>query len=96
MPFSHPAENEDSAFERFAEAASNFTTRWLFFALMLLVAIGWGWAAVTEHSRWEHIFTGVFAIVTLFKVSLLANSERRNEAEMLDHLRCLREKLDDE
>jgi low affinity Fe/Cu permease len=92
MPFTHPAENEDSPFERFAEVASNFTTRWLFFALMLVVAAGWVWAAITEHSRWEHVFTGIFTIVTLFKVSLLSNSERRNEAEILDHLRHLRER----
>jgi hypothetical protein len=29
MPFSHPHEKSDSGFERFAEAVSNFTTRWL-------------------------------------------------------------------
>jgi low affinity Fe/Cu permease len=93
MPFSHPHENEDSAFERFAERASNFTSRWLFFVLMLLLACAWIWAAVTERTQLEHIIVGVFTITSLFKISLLANAEKRDLQEVQREQREQREAL---
>jgi low affinity Fe/Cu permease len=89
MPFSHPHEKRHTWFERFAETASNFTTRWLFFLIMLVGAGAWAWAAATERARLEHLIAGVFTIVALFKVSLLANAEKR-------HLEELRQRHDDE
>jgi low affinity Fe/Cu permease len=86
MPFSHPHENRDSGFERFAEQVGNFTTRWLFFAIMLLGACAWIWAVAAGHTHVEQAITGAFAIVTLFKISLLANSEKRELRELQERL----------
>src|SRR4051794_32966268 len=73
---SHPYQNQDSAFERFAERASNFTSRWLFFVLMLLLASASIRADATERARLEHVIVGVLTITSLFKISLLANAEK--------------------
>jgi low affinity Fe/Cu permease len=82
MPFAHPHETRDSRFERFAELASNFTTRWLFFLIMFLVACAWIWSEATKRTSLAHVFVGVFTICSLFKISLLANSEKRELQEL--------------
>jgi low affinity Fe/Cu permease len=82
MPFAHPHDTRDSRFERFAEHASNFTTRWLFFLIMLLVASAWIWAEATKRMSLSHILVGVFTIAALFKISLLANSHKRDLQEL--------------
>ena len=82
VPFSQPYENRDSRFERFAEVAGNFTTRWLFFAIFALLTLAWVWAAAAHHRDLEHVFVGIFSITSLFKISLLANTEKRDLAEL--------------
>ena len=94
VPFSHPHETRDSRFERFAEAAGNFTTRWLFFLIYLLLALAWVWAAVTKHRDLEHALTGIFAITSLFKIALLANTEKRDLEDLRLRVEAQQETLD--
>ena len=71
-----------SRFQRFAEFGSNFTTGWQFFGVLLLLAAGWIWAAAADMTRLQSILLGVFTIIGVFKISLLANAERREIAEI--------------
>jgi low affinity Fe/Cu permease len=94
VPFAHPHETRDSRFERFAEAAGNFSTRWLFFLIFLLLALAWVWAAVAKHRDLEHVFIGIFTIASLFKIALLANSEKRDLEDLRLRLEAQEEALD--
>ena len=60
---------------------------------MLLLACAWIWAAVTERPQLEHIIVGVFTITSLFKISLLANAEKRDLQEVQREQREQREAL---
>jgi len=84
MQTSHPFEERHSRFQRFADAASNFTSRSAFFVAFLVMAFVWAWALFTEHDRLEHGIVGLFTIVTLFKITLLANAEKR-DLQTLEH-----------
>ena len=49
---------------------------------MLLLAAGWIRAAAGDLPRLQSIFLGVFTIIGVFRISLLANAERREIAEI--------------
>jgi low affinity Fe/Cu permease len=94
----HPYDERHSRFERFAEAASNVTSRSVFFGFLFVLCCAWVWTVITEERHVERVLIGLFTIVTVLKISLLANSEKRHleaiqrqqdeQRETLDELRA--------
>ena len=78
MQTGHPYDERHSRFARFAEGASNVTSRSVFFGFLFLLCVAWVWTVIAEESRAERVLVGLFTIVTVMKISLLANSEKRH------------------
>jgi low affinity Fe/Cu permease len=67
-------------FDHFAEAASNFTSSPVFFALCLLLVAAWLATHVLGLStEWQHLSGDALAAVALLLLALLKNSELRAE-----------------
>jgi low affinity Fe/Cu permease len=74
----HPAEARRSAFDRLAEAGSNFTSSPAFFVVCVAIVLAWmatWW--VSEFA--QHVVGDLMAAVTLLLLALLKNAERRAE-----------------
>jgi low affinity Fe/Cu permease len=80
----HPSQRGEpgrrGAFDRFAEAASNFTSSPVFFAVAIVLVGLW----LTTHvlglaTEWQHLTGDALAAVTLLLLALLKNSELRAE-----------------
>jgi low affinity Fe/Cu permease len=80
----HPTERGEPGkrgrFDHFAEAASNFTSSPLFFALCLVLVAAW----LATHvlgltTEWQHLTGDALAAVALLLLALLKNSELRAE-----------------
>jgi hypothetical protein len=82
MQTANPYDERHSNFERFAEAASNVTSRSAFFGVVVLLACAWVWAIAADEARIERLLVGLFTLITLLKISLLANSEKRQLEEL--------------
>jgi low affinity Fe/Cu permease len=81
----HPAEQGRGRFDRTAEAASNFTSSPVFFAMCLLVVGLWA-ASFAVGDTAHHVAGDLMAAVTLLLVALLKNAERRAEGAVQQKL----------
>jgi low affinity Fe/Cu permease len=80
----HPIERgtpgERGAFDRVAQAASNFTSSPSFFAVCVSVVALWLATHVAGlGTEWEHLTGDAMAAITLLLLALLKNSELRAE-----------------
>jgi low affinity Fe/Cu permease len=84
-PLRHPSERRDGPgrFEATAEAVSNLAGSSLFFALCLLLVLGWIVALVVGVPQSvDNDIVGAMTALTLVLVAVLKNSERRAERAM--------------
>jgi hypothetical protein len=79
----HPTDRGEegrTAFDRMAEAASNFSSSPAFFALCGLLVTGWAASYLLgAGDAVHHVLADAMAAVTLLLVALLKNAERRAE-----------------
>ncbi|MCW2991221.1 MAG: hypothetical protein JWM73_1815 [Solirubrobacterales bacterium] len=79
----HPVDRGDrgrGVFDRFGEAASNWTSSPAFFALCTLVIAAWAASyAAGHHSTLQHILGDALGAITLALLALLKNAELRSE-----------------
>ena len=70
-----------SLFDRFAEAASAFTSHAAFFIACTLVVVLWlpSYFIVGNLNTWQLIINTLTTIITFLLVALLQNSQRRSE-----------------
>jgi len=70
-----------SLFDRFAEAASAFTSQAAFFIACTLVVVLWlpSYFIVGNLNTWQLIINTLTTIITFLLVALLQNSQRRSE-----------------
>ncbi|MEU6369491.1 low affinity iron permease family protein [Streptomyces sp. NPDC046931] len=80
MVIRHPAAGGKGRFERFSEAASNFTSSLAFYVLcLLLVAFFIAAHAMRLAVTWQLLAGDLMTSVTLLLLALLKNTERRAE-----------------
>jgi low affinity Fe/Cu permease len=80
----HPTERGEPGkrgrFDRVAEAASNFTSSPVFFAICIAIVALWlGAHAAGLSNEWQHLAGDTMAAVTLLLLALVKNSELRAE-----------------
>ena len=70
-----------SIFDRFAEAASEFTSHAVFFIGCALVVLLWlpSYFIIGNLNTWQLIINTLTTIITFLLVALLQNSQRRSE-----------------
>jgi low affinity Fe/Cu permease len=70
-----------SIFDRFAEAASEFTSHAVFFIGCALVVLLWlpSYFIIRDLNTWQLIINTLTTIITFLLVALLQNSQRRSE-----------------
>jgi low affinity Fe/Cu permease len=80
MVVQHPAKGGKGRFERFAEAASNFTSSLAFYVLCLVLVAFFIAAHAAELAvPWLLLAGDLMTCVTLLLLALLKNAERRAE-----------------
>ncbi len=84
MSTQHPTERGEPGkrgrFDRVAEAASNFASSPLFFAICILIVALWlATHAAGLSTEWQHLAGDAMAAVTLLLLALVKNSELRAE-----------------
>lgn len=86
-----------SVFDRFAEAASEFTGRAVFFIGCALLVILWlpSYFIFRSLNTWQLVINTLTTIVTFLLVALLQNSQRRSERAIHVKLDALAEGLAD-
>jgi low affinity Fe/Cu permease len=80
----HPTERGEPGkrgrFDHIAEAASNFTSSPLFFAICIAIVAVWlGTHAAGLSTEWQHLAGDAMAAITLLLLALVKNSELRAE-----------------
>lgn len=90
-------EFEQSGFDRFATAASNFTSRAVFFVACVLLVLIWApsIAFIKNVDTWQLIINTATTIVTFLMVALLQNSQHRNEEAVQVKLDALARGIED-
>lgn len=78
---SEPDRRRLSIFDRFAEAASEFTSHAVFFIGCALVVVLWlpSYFIIRNLNTWQLIINTLTTIITFLLVALLQNSQRRSE-----------------
>ncbi len=86
-----------SVFDRFAEAASEFASRAVFFIACALLVVVWlpSYFIFRDLNTWQLIINTLTTIVTFLLVALLQNSQRRSEQAIHAKLDALAEGLAD-
>jgi len=86
-----------SFFDRFASAASRFTSRAWFFALCLLVVLLWApsYFLIGEVNTWQLIINSMTTIVTFLMVALLQNTQTRADNALQHKLNAIADGLAD-
>ena len=81
--------NSRFSFDRFAEAATDVTSRGVFFGACLLLVVIWGpsYLVFGNVDTWQLVINTATTIVTFLLVALLQNSARRSD-------RAIHHKLD--
>ncbi len=81
-----PREPRRHPFDRFAEAASQFVSRGLFFTISVVVVAIWMPTIFLFHSidTWQLIINTLTSVLAFLLIALLQNSERRYD-EALHH-----------
>jgi low affinity iron permease len=86
-----------SIFDRFAEAASEYTSHAVFFIGCALVVLLWlpSYFLIGDLNTWQLIINTLTTIVTFLLVALLQNSQRRSEQALHLKLDALADGLAD-
>jgi low affinity Fe/Cu permease len=86
-----------SIFDRFAEAASEFTSHAVFFIGCALVVLLWlpSYLIIRSLNTWQLIINTLTTIITFLLVALLQNSQRRSEQALHLKLDALADGLAD-
>lgn len=86
-----------SVFDRFAEAASEFASRAVFFIGCALLVLLWlpSYFILRSLNTWQLIINTITTIITFLLVALLQNSQRRSEQAIHAKLDALAEGLAD-
>jgi low affinity Fe/Cu permease len=86
-----------SPFDQLAEAATQISSRGIFFAACLLLVIVWipSYLVVRNVDTWQLIINTATTIVTFLLVALLQNSARRSERAIHQKLDALADGLAD-
>ena len=86
-----------SVFDRFAEAASEFTAHAVFFIGCALLVVLWlpSYFIIQNLNTWQLIINTMTTIVTFLLVALLQNSQRRSEQAIHAKLDALAEGVAD-
>ena len=86
-----------SIFDRFAEAASEFTSHAVFFIGCALVVLLWlpSYFIIGNLNTWQLIINTLTTIITFLLVALLQNSQRRSEQALHLKLDALADGLAD-
>jgi low affinity Fe/Cu permease len=86
-----------SIFDRFAEAASEFTSHAVFFIGCALVVLLWlpSYFLIGNLNTWQLIINTLTTIITFLLVALLQNSQRRSEHAVTAKLDALVDGLAD-
>jgi low affinity Fe/Cu permease len=76
-----PTMNERSFFDRFAEAATQFVSQGVFFAVSLVVVLVWlpSLAFFESVDTWQLVINTATSVLAFLLVALLQNSEQRND-----------------
>jgi low affinity Fe/Cu permease len=84
-------------FDRFAEAASTFTSHAVFFGACVLMIVVWlpSYLLIRNLDTWQLIINTATTIVTFLLVALLQNSQRRSDEAMHAKLNALADGLAD-
>ena len=84
-------------FDRFAEAASEFASRAVFFIGCALVVLLWlpSYFLFRSLNTWQLIINTLTTIITFLLVALLQNSQRRSERAVQEKLDALADGLAD-
>lgn len=93
----HAGRHRFSIFDRFAEAASAFASRALFFILCALLVLLWlpTYFIFRSLNTWQLVINTLTTIVTFLLVALLQNSQRRGELAIQQKLDALADGLAD-
>ncbi len=85
------------AFNRFAEAASEFASRATFFAVCLLLVAIWApsYFVFGNVDTWQLVINTATTIVTFLMVALLQNTQRRSDEAMHEKLDAIADGLAD-
>ena len=85
------------SFDRFAEAATNVTSRGAFFGACLLLVVIWApsYFAFGNVDTWQLVINTATTIVTFLLVALLQNSARRSDRAIHHKLDALADGLAD-
>jgi low affinity Fe/Cu permease len=86
-----------SIFDRFAEAASEFTSHAVFFIGCALLVLLWlpSYFIIRDLNTWQLIINSLTTIITFLLVALLQNTQRRSEQAVQLKLDALVEGLAD-
>jgi hypothetical protein len=84
-------------FERFAEAATDFSSRGIFFAACVVLVVLWvpSYLVLRNLDTWQLIINTATTIVTFLLVALLQNSGRRSDRAIHHKLDALADGLAD-
>jgi low affinity Fe/Cu permease len=74
-----PRESQRSAFDRFAEAASQFVSNGVFFTICLVVVVVWmpTLAIFSSVDTWQLVINTLTSVLAFLLIALLQNTERR-------------------
>ena len=74
-----PREPQPTAFDRFAEHASRFVSKGLFFTICLVAVVVWMPTIAIFHSvdTWQLVINTLTSVLAFLLIALLQNSERR-------------------
>ena len=92
-----PLETEPSRFDRFAEAASEYVSRGVFFAGCVLLVVVWApsYVVLGNFDTWQLLINTATTIVTFLLVALLQNTARRSDRAIHHKLDALADGLAD-
>jgi low affinity Fe/Cu permease len=90
-------DSKSSLFDRFAESASAFASRAVFFIACVLLVVVWApsYFVFGSLDTWQLIINTATTIVTFLLVALLQNSQRRSEVAVHQKLDALADGLAD-
>jgi low affinity Fe/Cu permease len=89
--------HQDSFFDHFAEAASEFASHAVFFLACVLLVVLWvpSYFLFQSLNTWQLVINTATTIVTFLLVALLQNSQRRSEQAVHQKLDALADGLAD-
>jgi low affinity Fe/Cu permease len=92
-----PEASRNSAFDRFAEAASEFASHAAFFLACVILVVVWApsYFVLGNLNTWQLVINTATTIVTFLLVALLQNSQRRSDVAVHAKLDAIADGLAD-